>query len=86
MSKPHPTYKHPKPKLFELMKTYTRKLSKDFKFVKEDLYELENELRLGELTFIPMNSFFWCKNKSNDYAYVYCIFTVYFLNILIINQ
>jgi hypothetical protein len=68
------------------MKTYTRKLSKDFKFVREDLYELENELRLGELTFIPMNSFFWCKNKSNDYAYVYCIFTVYFLNILIINQ
>ena len=40
------------------MKTYTRKLSKDFKFVREDLYELENELRLGELTFISMNSFF----------------------------
>ena len=68
------------------MKTYARKLSKDFKFVREDLYELENEIRLGELTFTPMNSFFWCKNKSNDYAGLYYIFTVYFLNILIINQ
>ena len=59
MTKPHPTYKYPKPKLFELLiKKYTRKLSKDFKFEREDLYELENELRLGELTFIQMNSFF----------------------------
>ena len=66
MTKPHPTYKYPKPKLFELMKTYAKKLSKDFKFVRVDLYELENEVRLGELTFIPMNSFFWCKNKSNE--------------------
>ena len=81
-----PTYKYPKPKIFELMKAYAKKLSKDFKFVKKDLYELENEISLGELTFIPMNNFFWRKNKSNDYAYVYHIFTVYFLNILIINQ
>ena len=28
-----PTYKYPKPKLFELMKTYAKKLSKGFKFV-----------------------------------------------------
>ena len=48
------------------MKIYARKLSKDFKFVRVDLYELENEIRLGELTFIPMNIFFWCKNKSNE--------------------
>ena len=40
------------------MKTYARKLSKDFKFEREDLYELENEIRLGELTFISKNSFF----------------------------
>ena len=46
MTKPHPTYKYPKPKLFKLMKTYTRKLSKDFKFERENLYELENEIRL----------------------------------------
>lgn len=53
-----PTYKYPKSKLFELMKTYAKKLSKDFKFVKKDLYELENEISLGELTFITMNNFF----------------------------
>ncbi len=46
MTKPHPTYKYLKPKLFKLMKTYTRKLSKDFKFERENLYELENEIRL----------------------------------------
>ena len=63
MTKPHLTYKYPKPKLFELMKIYARKLSKDFKFVRVDLYELENEIGLGELAFIPMNSFFWCKIK-----------------------
>ena len=40
------------------MKKYASKLSKDFKFVRVDLYELENEIRLWELTFIPMNSFF----------------------------
>lgn len=40
------------------MKTYAKKLSKDFKFVKKDLYELENEISLGELTFITMNNFF----------------------------
>lgn len=41
-----------------LLKTYAKKLSKDFKFVKKDLYELENEISLGELTFITMNNFF----------------------------
>ena len=66
MSRPHPTYKFPKPKFFELMKAYATKLSKDFKFVRVDLYELENEIRLGELTFIPMNGFFFCNNKSNE--------------------
>ena len=45
---------------------YSKKLSKDFKFVRVDLYELENEVRLGELTFIPMNSFFYCKNKNDE--------------------
>ena len=38
----------------------------DPKFVRVDLYELENEVRLGELTFIPMNSIFTCENKSSS--------------------
>ena len=66
LSKPHPKYNYPKPKFFELMKNYSIKLSKDFKFVRVDLYESENEVRLGELTFIPMNSFFYCKNKKQE--------------------
>ena len=48
------------------MKKYARILSKDFIFVRVDLYELENEIRLGELTFAPMNSFFLCKNRQQE--------------------
>ena len=66
LTKPHPTYKYNKPKFFELMKEYARKLSYDFKFVRVDLYELEKEVRLGELTFAPMNSQFFCKNKTHE--------------------
>ena len=66
LSEPHPTYVYKKPKFFELMKEYSMKLSKNFKFVRVDLYELENEIRLGELTFIPMNSFFYCKSKKDE--------------------
>jgi len=66
LSEPHPTYKYPKPKYFELMKEYAKKLSSEFKFVRVDLYELEKEVRLGELTFIPMNSGFFCKNKKDE--------------------
>ena len=49
------------------MKIYAKKLSNNFKFVRVDLYELENnKIRLGELTFAPMNSFFHCKNKKDE--------------------
>ena len=66
LSQPHPNYKFNKPKFFELMKDYAKKLSSDFKFVRVDLYELEKEVRLGELTFAPMNSQFFCKNKTHE--------------------
>ena len=66
-----------------LMKTYTRKLSKDFKFEREDLYELENELRLGELTFII--AFFDVKIKE-IIMLTFVTYQVFFLDILIINQ
>ena len=66
LSEPHPTIKYPKPKFFDEMKEYAKKLSADFRFVRVDLYELENEVRLGELTFTPMNSFFFCKNKQDE--------------------
>ena len=63
---PNPTYKFEKPKLFEIMKNIARKLSSDFKFVRIDLYELNNEVKLGEMTFSPMNSGLFCKNKTHE--------------------
>ena len=42
LSQRHPTNIYEKPKLFELMKEYSIKLSHDFKFVRVDLYEIEN--------------------------------------------
>ena len=66
LSEPHPTYIYPKPKLFDIMKLYAKKLSDDFKFVRVDLYEIKNEIRLGELTFTPMGGFFFCKNKKDE--------------------
>jgi len=66
LSEPHPTNNYKKPKLFEIMKEYAIKLSADFRFVRVDFYELENEIRLGELTFTPMDSFFNCKKKEHE--------------------
>ena len=66
LSKPHPKKKYDKPILFDLMKLYASKLSKNFKFVRVDLYVIDKEIRLGELTFIPMNSFFFCKKKEDE--------------------
>ena len=66
LSEPHPTYHYKKPKYFELMKEYSKKLSNDFIFVRVDFYELEKEVRLGELTFTPMNSDFKCKNITDE--------------------
>lgn len=66
LSQPHPTNKYRIPKHFELMKKYAKILSSDFKFVRVDLYQLENEIRLGELTFIPNNGFFFCRNIKDE--------------------
>ena len=66
LSQPHPSFNYSKPKLFNLMKEYAKILSSDFKFVRVDFYQLENEIRLGELTFSPMNGLFFCKNKSDE--------------------
>ena len=66
LSKRHPTYKYEKPKFFELMKKMAAKLSKRFIFVRVDLYELENEVRLGELTFTPMAAYFHCQKLEDE--------------------
>ena len=66
LSQPHPFYNFTKPKYFKIMKKYASILSNEFRFVRVDFYELEKEIRLGELTFTPMNTFFNCKNKSHE--------------------
>lgn len=43
-----------KPSTFSLMKTYAKLLSKDFKFVRVDFFEVNQVLYMGEMTFIPM--------------------------------
>ena len=48
------------------MKKIAAKLSKKFIFVRIDLYELENEVRLGELTFTPLNCNFHCKKIEDE--------------------
>lgn len=42
-----------KPETFAEMIEISKKLSKDFKFVRVDLYEIQNKVYFGELTFIP---------------------------------
>jgi len=44
---PNPNITFEKPKLFEEMKNIARNLSSDFKFVRIDLYDLNNEVKLG---------------------------------------
>ena len=52
-----------KPKNLKLMIEYAKKLSKDFVFVRVDLYEIKNFVYLGELTFTPFNALVNYKNK-----------------------
>ena len=66
ISQKDPISIYPKPKTFELMKLYAHKLSKPFKFARVDLYEHKGSVRLGEITFIPMNSHFFCKKPEHN--------------------
>ena len=63
---PHPTEVYEKPVTLSLMKKIARKLSRPFKLARVDLYEYQNQVRLGEITFLPMNSFFYCKNPKHN--------------------
>lgn len=48
-----PTALIEKPTTFEDMKEMASILSKDFKFVRVDLYEVNGEIKFGEMTFTP---------------------------------
>ena len=67
LNKPGLQYK--KPVNFEKMVEYSKILSKDFKFVRVDFYEVSEKLYLGELTFTPGAGFF--KYKKEEYNKVF---------------
>ena len=53
------------PKNFEKMFEYAKTLSKDFKLVRVDFYEIDNEVFLGELTFTPGDGYFNFDNNGD---------------------
>ena len=57
---------HEKPKNFSKMKKYAKKLSKQFKFVRVDFYEINGEVYLGELTFTPGAMGFSYRNQEDN--------------------
>ncbi len=57
------------PTNFNLMVEYSEKLSKDFKFVRVDFYEVNGIVYLGELTFTPGSGFF--KYTDDKYSFLF---------------
>lgn len=57
------------PKTFSKMKEYATILSKDFKFVRVDFYEIDGNVYFGELTFLPAASYLKYKNPSTDFEF-----------------
>ena len=57
----------PKPKTLTKMLELATILSKEFKFVRVDLYEVDNKVYFGELTFYPCNGFGNFYPPSVDY-------------------
>lgn len=55
-----------KPKNLDLMIEYAKKLSAEFIFVRVDLYELNETIYLGEMTFSPSNIIFNCKDMNQS--------------------
>ena len=55
-----------KPKNLDLMIEYAKKLSAEFIFVRVDLYELNETIYLGEMTFSPSNILFNCKDMNQS--------------------
>ena len=53
-----------KPKNLELIIDYSKKLSKEFVFVRVDFLEIKGVLYLGELTFTPLNFIHVFKNDT----------------------
>lgn len=61
-----PNRKDEMPKTLPEMIKYAKLLSKDFKFVRVDFYEIGNKVYLGELTFIPGSGRMRYKNPNTN--------------------
>jgi hypothetical protein len=57
----------PKPRNFDKMVEYAKKLSKEIPFVRVDFYEAEGQLYFGELTFYPGSGYEEFTPESYDY-------------------
>ena len=55
-----------KPKNFDLMLEYSKKLSEEFVFVRVDLYNINGKIYLGEMTFSPSNFKFKLKDRNQS--------------------
>jgi len=62
--KHHTNYK--RPSNFKEMVELSKKLSKPFKFVRVDFYEINGKTYLGELTFVPGVGYFKYKRDEDD--------------------
>lgn len=58
--------KYNKPKNFDKMIEYAKKLALPFKFVRIDFYEVNNKVYLGEMTFVPGAAMFKYKNDNDN--------------------
>ena len=55
-----------KPKCLDIMIELARELSKPFKFARVDLYEIDDAIYLGEITFVPDVGIFHYRNKIDE--------------------
>lgn len=58
--------KDEKPKNWDLMIEYSKKLSEEFKYVRVDFYEIDGVIYFGELTFTPNSGYLKYKNRETD--------------------
>ena len=63
------TRNYTKPNNFLEIKEIVKKLSKDFKYVRVDLYNVENKLYFGELTFCENSGFGKFTDEEWDYKF-----------------
>ena len=63
---PHSDVPLPRPPQFEEMKKIAAKLAEPFPFVRVDLYNLNNKIYFGEMTFFPGSGFWSISPKKRD--------------------